>query len=86
MGEAEFADWGWRIPFLFSAVLLAVSVWDPAQAGRVPAVRQDGRRKVPRSKAPLTEAFGTWANGKIAISRCSARRWGEAVVWYGGQF
>jgi hypothetical protein len=38
------------------------------------------------SKAPLSEAFGTWSNGKIVVLALFGATAGEAVVWYGGQF
>jgi len=85
MGEAEFADWGWRIPFLFSAVLLAVSVWIRLKLAESPLFAKM-KAEGTQSKAPLTEAFGTWANGKIAILALLGATMGEAVVWYGGQF
>ena len=45
MGEAAFGDWGWRIPFLLSAVLLAVSIWIRLKLDRIAAVQTDGRRR-----------------------------------------
>ena len=85
MGEAAFNDWGWRIPFLLSVVLLGVSIWIRLQLAESPAfqkMKDEGKQ----SKAPLTEAFGNWANGKIAILALLGATAGEAVVWYGGQF
>jgi MFS family permease len=84
-GEEVFTAWGWRIPFLLSAVLLAVSIWIRLSLNESPLFQQmkdEGRR----SKAPLTEAFGTWSNAKIAILALLGATAGEAVVWYGGQF
>ena len=83
MGEAAFNDWGWRIPFLLSVVLLGVSVWIRLQLAKSPAfqkMKDEGKQ----SKAPLKEAFGNWANGKIAILALLGATAGEAVVWYGG--
>ena len=85
MGEEAFNEWGWRIPFLLSVVLLGVSVWIRLQLAESPAfqkMKDEGKQ----SKAPLTEAFGNWANGKIAILALLGATAGEAVVWYGGQF
>ena len=85
MGEEAFNDWGWRIPFLLSVVLLGVSVWIRLQLAESPAfqkMKDEGKQ----SKAPLKEAFGNWANGKIAILALLGATAGEAVVWYGGQF
>jgi MFS family permease len=85
MGEADFGDWGWRIPFLFSAVLLAISIWIRLKLNESPLFKkmvEDGTR----SKRPLSEAFGQWSNAKIAILALFGATAGEAVVWYGGQF
>ena len=85
MGEAAFADWGWRIPFLLSAILLAVSLWIRLKLNKSPLFAkmvEEGKQ----SKRPLTEAFGQWSNLKIAILALFGATAGEAVVWYGGQF
>jgi MFS family permease len=85
MGEAEFSDWGWRIPFLLSAILLGVSLWIRLKLNESPLFQRmvdEGKQ----SKRPLTEAFGQWANLKIAILALLGATAGEAVVWYGGQF
>jgi len=84
-GEEAFGDWGWRIPFLLSAVLLVVSIWIRMQLEESPVfakMKADGKG----SKAPLTEAFGNWTNAKIAILALLGATSGEAVIWYGGQF
>ena len=85
MGEAAFADWGWRIPFLLSVILLGVSIWIRLQLNESP-VFQQMKDEGTQSKAPLTEAFGNWANAKIAILALLGATAGQAVVWYGGQF
>ena len=90
MGETEFAGHGsltdgWRIPFLLSAILLGVSIWIRLRLNESPVflrMKAEGRG----SKRPLTEAFGQWANLKIAILALLGATAGEAVVWYGGQF
>ena len=85
MGEAAFGDWGWRIPFLLSAVLLAVSLWIRLKLSESPLFQRmvdEGKQ----SKRPLSEAFGQWQNCKIAIAALLGATAGEAVVWYGGQF
>jgi predicted MFS family arabinose efflux permease len=84
-GEAVFADWGWRIPFLLSAVLLIVSIWIRMQLEESPVfakMKAEGKG----SKAPLTDAFGNWPNAKIAILALFGATAGQAVVWYSGQF
>jgi MFS family permease len=85
MGEAAFNDWGWRIPFLISALLLGVSIWIRLQLAESPAF-QKMKAEGKQSKAPLSEAFGNWKNGKIALLALLGATAGEAVVWYGGQF
>jgi MFS family permease len=85
MGEAAFADWGWRIPFLLSAILLGVSMWIRLKLNESPLFTrmvEEGKQ----SKRPLSEAFGQWSNLKIAILALFGATAGEAVVWYGGQF
>ena len=85
MGEPAFNDWGWRIPFLVSILLLAVSVWIRLSLSESPAfqkMKSEGRT----SKAPLTESFGQWKNLKIVILALIGLTAGQAVVWYTGQF
>ncbi len=85
LGNEAFAAWGWRVPFLLSVVLLGVSVWIRVKMNESPAF-QKMKAEGKGSKAPLTEAFGTWRNAKIAIIALLGATMGQAVVWYGGQF
>ncbi|MDB5376059.1 MAG: putative metabolite transport protein [Rubritepida sp.] len=85
MGEAAFADWGWRIPFLLSIVLLGISVWIRLQLQESPAF-QKMKAEGTGSKAPLSEAFGQWKNAKIALIALFGLTMGQGVVWYTGQF
>src|SRR5687768_2260796 len=81
----QFEVWGWRIPFLISILLLAVSVYIRLQLQESPAfleIKNEGKL----SKAPLTEAFGNWKNLKIVLLALFGATAGQAVVWYGGQF
>ncbi|MGI0523254.1 MFS transporter [Rhizobium giardinii] len=85
LGKEAFADWGWRIPFLLSCILLGVSVWIRLKMNESPAfkkMKEEGKG----SKAPLTEAFGQWRNAKIALLALFGAVVGQAVVWYSGQF
>jgi MFS family permease len=85
MDTAAFEAWGWRIPFLVSVLLLAISVWIRMSMNESPAfarMKAEGRT----SKAPLSEAFLTWKNGKIALFALLGVVMGQAVVWYTGQF
>ncbi|MBK9005068.1 MAG: MHS family MFS transporter [Sphingomonadales bacterium] len=85
MGEEAFKDWGWRIPFLVSIVLLAVSMWIRMQLAESP-VFQKMKDEGTTSKAPLTEAFGQWKNAKWVVVALLGAVAGQAVVWYTGQF
>jgi len=85
MPEADFAAWGWRIPFLLSIALLAVSVYIRLSMNESPAFqRMKSEGKI--SKAPLSESFGQWKNLKVVILALFGLTAGQAVVWYTGQF
>ena len=85
IGEEAFSAWGWRIPFLVSAVLLGVSLWIRLQLAESP-VFQKMKEEGKTSKAPLTEAFGRWSNLRWVIVALVGAVAGQAVVWYAGQF
>lgn len=85
IGEDAFKDWGWRVPFLVSIVLLAVSMWIRLQLAESP-VFQKMKDEGTTSKAPLTEAFGRWSNLKWVLIALLGAVAGQAVVWYTGQF
>jgi MFS family permease len=85
IGEAAFADWGWRVPFLVSILLLAISVWIRLSMNESPAF-QKMKAEGKTSKAPLSESFGEWKNLKIVIIALLGLTAGQAVVWYTGQF
>jgi MFS family permease len=85
MGEDAFKAWGWRIPFLVSVVLLAVSLWIRMQLSESPVFLKM-KSLGTTSKAPLAEAFGRWGNLKIVIIALLGAVMGQAVVWYTGQF
>ena len=85
LGEATFADWGWRIPFLISIVMLGISVWIRLSMSESPAfqkMQEEGKT----SKAPLSECFGQWKNLRIILLALFGLVAGQAVVWYTGQF
>jgi len=85
LGAAAFADWGWRVPFIVSILLLAVSVYIRLSMNESPAftkMKAEGKT----SKAPLSESFGQWKNLKIVILALIGLTAGQAVVWYSGQF
>jgi len=81
----EFDEWGWRIPFLLSIVLLGVSVWIRMQLNESP-VFQRMKEEGKSSRAPLTESFLRWGNLKTVIMILLGGTAGQAVVWYTGQF
>jgi MFS family permease len=81
----NFEVWGWRIPFLLSLVLLAISVYIRTQLNESPIfkkMKEEGKG----SKAPLKEAFGNWKNLRVVIFSLFGATAGQAVVWYTGQF
>ncbi len=80
-----FDVWGWRIPFLLSILLLAVSVYIRMQLNESPVfkrMKEEGKS----SKAPLTESFLRWGNLKIVLLVLFGGVAGQAVVWYTGMF
>jgi MFS family permease len=85
LGEAAFKVWGWRIPFLVSILLLAVSVWIRMQLAESPVFLRM-KNQGTTSKAPLKEAFGEWLNLKVVLIALCGAVMGQAVVWYTGQF
>jgi MFS family permease len=85
LGEAAFAAWGWRIPFLLSILLLAVSLWIRMKLEESPVFRRM-KAEGKGSKAPLTEAFARWSNLKFVLIALFGAVAGQAVVWYAGQF
>ncbi|MGY3547689.1 MFS family permease [Bradyrhizobium sp. USDA 4472] len=89
MSADSFADsglsGGWRIPYLLSILLLGISIWIRMQLSESPLfqkMKEEGKA----SKAPLSEAFGNWQNGKVALIALLGLTAGQAVIWYGGQF
>ena len=85
LGPVVFADWGWRVPFIVSILLLGVSVYIRLSMNESPAfakMKAEGKT----SKAPLSESFGQWKNLKIVILALIGLTAGQAVVWYSGQF
>jgi MFS family permease len=84
-GDDDFKAFGWRVPFLFSVLLLAVSVYIRLKLSESPMfeeMKAEGRH----SRAPLTESFGTWRNLKVVLLALFGATAGQGVVWYTGQF
>ena len=85
IGEAAFAEWGWRIPFLVSILLLGVSLWIRLRLAESPAfqkMKDEGKG----SATPLKDSFGKWPNLKVVLIALFGLAAGQAVVWYTGQF
>jgi MFS family permease len=81
----QFETWGWRIPFLLSIILLAISVYIRLQLSESP-VFMEMKAAGTISRAPLTDSFARWPNLKIVLLALLGATAGQAVVWYGGQF
>jgi MFS family permease len=85
IGTKGFEDWGWRVPFLLSIVLLAISVYIRLRLNESPLfqrMKDEGRG----STAPLTEALTEGRNLRLVLLALFGGTAGQAVVWYAGQF
>jgi len=85
LGEDKFGDWGWRIPFLLSVILLLISLWIRLKLNESPLfqrIQEEGRL----AKAPLSEAFLRWSNLKLVLIALIGMLMGQGVVWYTAQF
>jgi len=85
MHEAAFADWGWRIPFLLSLILLAISIWIRLKLDESPAF-QALKDAGTTSRAPLSETFLRWQHLRIVLVVLIGLLMGQGVVWYTAQF
>lgn len=85
LGETAFRAWGWRIPFLLSAVLLALAMYIRLRLQESPLfVRLKDQGK--SSKGPLRESLGSGKNWKMILLALLGATAGQATVWYTGQF
>ena len=85
MNAKDFAEWGWRIPFLISVILLVFSVYIRLRLNETPIFQKmvsEGKG----SKAPLTESFFQYPNNKYVLLALLGATAGQGVVWYTGQF
>ncbi|MCU1737714.1 MULTISPECIES: MFS transporter [unclassified Pseudomonas] len=81
----QFEVWGWRLPFLLSIFLLAISTWIRLSMHESPAfVKMKSEGKVSRS--PIRESFGSWQNLKIVLIALFSINAGQAVTFYTAQF
>ena len=85
MSPESFSAWGWRLPFLVSIVLLAVSVYIRLKLQESP-VYAEMKAQGKTSKAPLTESFARWPNLQLVLRALFGATAGQGVVWYTGQF
>ena len=85
MDAKVFADWGWRIPFLVSIILLVFSVYIRLRLNETPLfhkMKEEGKG----SKSPLTDSFMKYPNNKYVLLALLGATAGQGVVWYTGQF
>jgi len=85
MDAKVFADWGWRIPFWFSVILLAFSVYIRLKLEESPVFKKM-KAEGKGSKAPLTDSFLRYPNNKYVLLALLGATAGQGVVWYTGQF
>ena len=85
MSAESFGAWGWRVPFLVSVLLLAISIYIRLKLEESP-VFAEMKAQGKTSKAPLTESFARWGNAKLVLMALFGATAGQGVVWYTGQF
>jgi len=85
MDPKVFSDWGWRLPFLVSVLLLAFSVWIRLKLNETP-IFQKMKEEGKGSKSPLTDSFLRYPNNKYVLLALLGATAGQGVVWYTGQF
>jgi len=85
LGEKDFAAYGWRIPFLASAVLIAVSLYIRLSLKESPLFAKLKSENA-LSKNPIAESFGNWFNLRYVLLALFGATMGQGVVWYTGQF
>jgi hypothetical protein len=83
--EQDFAEWGWRIPFLLSLVLLILSIYIRLRLSESPLF-QYMKSRGQDSKHPLRDAFLRYPNNKNALLALLGAAAGQGVIWYTGQF
>jgi MFS family permease len=85
MDANTFSEWGWRVPFLVSVILLVFSVYIRLKLNETP-IFQKMKEEGKGSKAPLTESFFHYPNNKYVLLALIGATAGQGVVWYTGQF
>jgi MFS family permease len=85
VGVEKFGEWGWRIPFLLSSILVAISIYIRLRMKESPLfskIKAEGKI----SKNPIRESFGKKENLKLVLIALFGATAGQGVVWYTGQF
>jgi MFS family permease len=85
MSDQDFHEWGWRVPFLLSIILVGMSLYIRLRMNESPlfaSLKREGKT----SMAPLRESFGNWKNLKIVLLVLFGATAGQGIVWYTGQF
>jgi MFS family permease len=85
MSKEAFAEWGWRIPFLVSIILVSISLYIRLKMRESPIFSQIKSSGMSSSQ-PLIDAFGKWDNLKRVLISLFGATAGQGVVWYTGQF
>ncbi len=85
MTPEVFSDWGWRVPFILSLILLAVSVYIRLKLQESPVFNRM-KHAGKRSKSPLIDSFFKYPNNKYVLLALLGATAGQGVVWYTGQF
>jgi MFS family permease len=87
LGTEAFDAWGWRIPFILSALLLVISLWIRLKLHESPAYqRMEAEAADSDHRAPYREAFGTWKNGRFVLLALFGIMIAQGAVWYCGYF
>jgi MFS family permease len=85
ISPAAYADWGWRLPFLVSVILLIYSVWVRLRLNESP-IFQKMKAEGKGSKSPLRDSFLKYPNNKFVLLALLGATAGQGVIWYTGQF
>ena len=85
LGEETFKNWGWRLPFIFSAALLAVSIYIRLKLSEFPMYRRI-QAAGQASRAPIAETFLRWTNLRVVLIALFGLLMGQGVVWYAAMF
>ena len=85
VGTEAFNEWGWRIPFLLSSLLLVISLWIRMKLHESPAFQRMAAESTEK-RAPFRESFLTWRNGRFVLLALFGIMIAQGAVWYAGYF